>query len=328
MLIESSEYRSWLPVAYSDEVESKPKSVRLLNEPIVLWRDASGTCSAMRDLCIHRGTALSLGKVCESELVCPYHGWRFAADGRCTFIPQLDNPCKVPAKARVQNYLCEERFGIIWVALSAPQYPLPVVPELENSQWRSVRTGPFEWKSSAARQLENFTDLAHFPFVHPELLGDPERTLVPPHVVTREGNVLSYEIVRPEAPNTEEFPIFGNTQTQTPTRRSRYELHLPFTILLRIGWGGEEGMVYFFTSQPIADNACRGYCIVARNYNLDQEDDVIQKFEDVIFDQDKFIVESQRPEQVPFDLSEELHLKFDAVAVAYRKAMKELNYSP
>ena len=33
---------------------------------------------------------------------------------------------------------------------------------------------------------------------------------------------------------------------------------------------------------------------------------------------------SQRPEQVPFDLAAELHLKFDAVAVAYRKAMRGL----
>jgi len=35
-------------------------------------------------------------------------------------------------------------------------------------------------------------------------------------------------------------------------------------------------------------------------------------------------VESQRPEQVPFDLAAELHLKFDTVAVAYRKAMRAL----
>ena len=42
----------------------------------------------------------------------------------------------------------------------------------------------------------------------------------------------------------------------------------------------------------------------------------------MIFGQDQRIVESQRPEQVPFDLADELHLKFDAVAVAYRRAMQ------
>ena len=86
--------------------------------------------------------------------------------------------------------------------------------------------------------------------------------------------------------------------------------------------------VYFFTSQPISKNSCRGFCIIGRNYNLDEPDTILQEFEQVIFDQDKRIVESQRPIQVPFDLSEELHLKFDTVAINYRRAMKKnkLNY--
>ena len=58
-------------------------------------------------------------------------------------------------------------------------------------------------------------------------------------------------------------------------------------------------------------------------YNFDEPDTVLQEFEKVIFDQDKRIVESQRPIQVPFDLSEELHLKFDTVAMNYRRAMKK-----
>jgi vanillate O-demethylase monooxygenase subunit len=81
-------------------------------------------------------------------------------------------------------------------------------------------------------------------------------------------------------------------------------------------------MLYFFASQPIATDRCRGYVVVGRNYNLDQSETVLQEFEDVIFGQDRRVVESQRPEQVPFDLSAELHLTFDAVAVAYRRAMR------
>ncbi len=93
--------------------------------------------------------------------------------------------------------------------------------------------------------------------------------------------------------------------------------------MLRLGWGGEKGMVYFYVGQPIADKQCRGYCIIGRNYDLEQPDTVLQDFEDIIFSQDQRIVESQRPEQVPFDLADELHLKFDAVAVNYRRAMQQ-----
>jgi hypothetical protein len=62
--------------------------------------------------------------------------------------------------------------------------------------------------------------------------------------------------------------------------------------------------------------------LASRCYNLEQPDSVLQEFEDLIFNQDQRIVESQRPEIVPFDLADELHLRFDAVAVAYRRAMR------
>lgn len=311
----------WHPVAYSKEVAEKPFGTFLLDQAVVVWRSSAGEVHAMRDLCIHRGTALSLGWVKEDCLVCPYHAWQYDKSGACVFIPQAPT-AKIPKKANTPRYHCKEQFGLIWVALETPAYPLPDIPELENKDWKVVQTGPFDWKSDASRQVENFTDFGHFPWVHPGLLGDPERPEVPKCKVERKGAVLHYSIVRPEAQNSEEFPVFANDDVVKPERRSVYRLHLPYTIVLRLGWGGEKGMVYFFVSQPISKNKCRGYCIIGRNYDHDEPDTVLQDFEQVIFDQDKRVVESQRPEQVPFDFAEELHLAFDAVAMNYRRAMK------
>jgi vanillate O-demethylase monooxygenase subunit len=98
-------------------------------------------------------------------------------------IPQLPNACKIPPKAKIDHYHCCERYGIIWVSLEEPAFALPVVPEFQDPQWKFVETGPFFWRSASARQVENFTDFAHFPFVHPNLLGDPNRTIVPRHSV-------------------------------------------------------------------------------------------------------------------------------------------------
>jgi phenylpropionate dioxygenase-like ring-hydroxylating dioxygenase large terminal subunit len=313
----------WHPVAFASELADKPIGADLLGEPLAVWRSPGGL-RAMSDLCVHRGTALSLGWVRGDELVCPYHGWRYAGDGRCVAIPQLEDPARVPAKARVPAFRAQERYGLIWVALDEPRWPLPEVPELEDGSWATVQTGPYRWKCDAARQVENFTDFGHFPWVHPGLLGDPERPVVPKHDVRTDGNVLRYSIVRPEAPNSDDFPVFGNEQSGPPERRSSYELHVPYTIVLRLGWGGERGMVYFFASQPRGADSCAGYVVIGRNYNFDQSDRVLQDFEDTIFGQDQVVVESQRPERVPFDLAAELHLKFDAVAVAYRKAMRAL----
>jgi vanillate O-demethylase monooxygenase subunit len=295
----------------------------LLGEPVVLWRDSAGGVRAMNDVCIHRGTALSLGRVVGDELMCPYHGWRYGVDGRCTAIPQLADPSRVPGKARVATHRCQVRFGLIWVALEEPRWPLPEVPELERAeQWQAIACGPYRWQADASRQVENFTDFGHFPWVHPGLLGDPERPVVPRHTVHAQGHVLHYEIVRPEAPNSDEFPVFANDQAKAPERRSRYELHAPYTIVLRLGWGGERGMVYFFASQPVSEEACSGFLVVGRNYDRDQPTGTLREFEDTIFEQDRRMVESQRPEKVPFDLADEMHLKFDAVAVAYRRVMR------
>jgi phenylpropionate dioxygenase-like ring-hydroxylating dioxygenase large terminal subunit len=54
----------------------------------VVWRGAGGAPRVMSDLCVHRGTALSLGRIQGDELACAYHGWRYAADGRCVAIPR------------------------------------------------------------------------------------------------------------------------------------------------------------------------------------------------------------------------------------------------
>jgi phenylpropionate dioxygenase-like ring-hydroxylating dioxygenase large terminal subunit len=98
----------WHPVAFSADVTDQPAHADLLGEPLVLWRGRDGTPRAMSDVCIHRGTALSLGKVIGDEIVCPYHAWRYGPGGRCTAIPQLADPTRVPAKARISAFrVCE-----------------------------------------------------------------------------------------------------------------------------------------------------------------------------------------------------------------------------
>ena len=314
--------RCWHPVAYAHEVGRAPRAATLLDEPLALWRDGGGAAHAFRDVCVHRGTALSLGTVERDELVCAYHGWRYRGDGVCTAIPQLADPERVPARARATSYACLERLGLIWVALEPPRWPLPEVPELADPAWRTVRTGPFAWRCDASRQVENFTDFGHFAFVHAGLLGDPGKPVVAAHEVEADGHVLRYRYGRPDQANTDAFPVFAGESRKDELRRTRYALHLPYTIVEHIDWGGREGMVYVFASQPVSADRCVGYCLVARNYQLDQPDEVMQDFERTIFGQDQRVVESQRPDQVPFDLAAELHLTFDAVAVAYRRAMR------
>ena len=99
----------WHPVGFASGFADEPVRVVLLGEPIVIWRDSAGAPHALRDLCIHRGTALSLGRVVGDRLMCPYHGWQYGADGICALIPQLADPTRIPGKARVARIAVARR---------------------------------------------------------------------------------------------------------------------------------------------------------------------------------------------------------------------------
>ena len=72
---------------------------------------------------------------------------------------------------------------------------------------------------------------------------------------------------------------------------------------------------------PRSDDECTGYCFQSRDFDLGGADAPYADFQEVLAEQDRSVVESQRPEELPLDLGDELHLRFDRVAVAYRKAL-------
>lgn len=82
--------------------------------------------------------------------------------------------------------------------------------------------------------------------------------------------------------------------------------------------------VLFFTAQPIEEKACMVWMLRARNFDLDQPDSGFVEFDTAVAEQDREVVESQRPEMLPVDLTEELHIKGpDAASVEYRRMLKQ-----
>ncbi|HWO96563.1 MAG TPA: Rieske 2Fe-2S domain-containing protein [Bacillus sp. (in: firmicutes)] len=82
---------------------------------------------AFKDTCIHRGAALSLGKVVDNCIICPYHGWEYDTDGKCTKIPQQPEGRVIPPKAKAVVYKCIEKYGLIWVKLMDNDSPSLVI---------------------------------------------------------------------------------------------------------------------------------------------------------------------------------------------------------
>ena len=313
----------WHPVAFADDIGATPVATRLLDEPLVVLR-LEGELVAFRDLCIHRGTALSLGTIIGDRLQCAYHGWEFDSSGACVRIPSRSQG-SIPRKAQVQRFACEEAAGLVWVCLEPPAlFPLPSYPALSDPGYRTVRIPLYDWRSSAARRVENFIDFSHFPFVHAGVLGDPDNPEIPDHPVTRSEHSISFALGVAEVPNE----LKGDAASTTPIQRepSIYTISMPYTVQLDQPLDDGHHFLLFMASSPIGRKESRTFSWCSRNYDLDTaKDGEYVEFQRVILEQDRVVVESQRPEELPIDLSEELHIKgVDQVSIDYRRWLLEL----
>ena len=81
--------RYWHPVGMARDAGATPRTVRILGEDLILFRDGGGRPGLVYPRCCHRGTTLYYGKVEDRGIRCCYHGWLFSADGRC-----LEQPCE------------------------------------------------------------------------------------------------------------------------------------------------------------------------------------------------------------------------------------------
>ena len=89
---------------------------RLLGRELALWRADDGRVNAWENRCLHRGVRLTVGVNDGVELVCRYHGWRYAnRSAACTYIPA--HPADAPARTiRNVAYPVLERDGLVWCA--------------------------------------------------------------------------------------------------------------------------------------------------------------------------------------------------------------------
>lgn len=160
--------RYWHPVAASCELAAgDARPVRLLGEDLVVFRTASGRLGLLEAACPHRRASLAYGEVDGETLLCPYHGWTFAADGRCVAMPA--EPRQKPAlleRCGARVYLAEELGGLIFAYLG-PR-PAPLLPRWDLLVWpdglRDIGRAllPCNW----LQIMENSVDPIHVEWLH------------------------------------------------------------------------------------------------------------------------------------------------------------------
>lgn len=67
----------FVSVARTGDIESgKGKAYEVGDTMVAVFNDG-GTFRAIADMCPHMGASLATGHLCDSEVSCPWHGWRF-----------------------------------------------------------------------------------------------------------------------------------------------------------------------------------------------------------------------------------------------------------
>jgi vanillate O-demethylase monooxygenase subunit len=324
--------RAWHPVARSNEVTTTPRPTRLLGEDWVLVRlpDADGddrtTLAAFVDRCPHRLAPLSAGWVDGTTLRCGYHGWCYDAAGVCREIPSLGESEHVPprAKATVPAGLAE-RHGMVFLAPEPPLAELLDVPEADDPAFMHGALEPISARVGAGLMIDNFLDMAHFPFVHAATIGTPESATFE-LTVERCGLGMNVHSRHP-FPNREDPGVAAGIRPLLQERVLEYRYRAPFSICLRIDYVEAGGTnVLDFYVQPEDDDRARIYTSVHRN-DLDGDDARLAEsvaFERKILDEDLLLQERYRDRRIPLDPTTEVHVKADRMTIELRRILAEL----
>lgn len=194
---------AWYAAALAEEVGPTPLGRTILGLPLVLYRVPDGRAVALEDRCCHRAAPLSPGKLIGATIECPYHGLRFAADGRCTHVPGQE---EIPRRARVRAYPVVERYGLVWLwpgeADAADPARLPDWRWAEDEAWTSM-SGYLPMGCHYMLAVDNLMDLSHIGYVHATTIGsaaDGEDAIVDTLTTDEAVTVRRWVANRPPSP--------------------------------------------------------------------------------------------------------------------------------
>lgn len=213
-----------------------------------------------------------------------------------------------------------ERYGCLWTSLGHPNRDVFRIEEAEEADRRFVPCGWVKLRTSGPRVVENFLDMAHFPFVHTDILGAEPHTEVPPY-----ASEIRRDVDEVWATNCTFFqPRIAATESSGDFVRLTYRVPTPFTVMLyRVCPSAParlDAIALFI--QPMEEELCRAQAVM---WLVDpvSAHTALLNFEQVIFLQDRIILENQRPLRMPLEPRHEIPTRADKSSIVYRRWLKE-----
>lgn len=164
----------WYRVGASEELAAgEVKPLNYFGRQLVMFRTESGEARVLDAYCPHLGAHLGYGgKVHGESIACPFHGWEFNGQGRCTAVPYAKNmPPKVAGdKQAIYAYPVVERNQAIWAWYHpdrvAPLFDVVELPEASSADWTPLERYSWTIRTTIQETAENVADAAHFVYTH------------------------------------------------------------------------------------------------------------------------------------------------------------------
>jgi phenylpropionate dioxygenase-like ring-hydroxylating dioxygenase large terminal subunit len=161
----------WYQAAWLQELSQAPFLVRtILNQTILLFRDASGSLCAILDRCPHRFAPLSAGEFRDGLVRCGYHGLTFDGRGHCVNNPHgtITSAMRVPAFPVLERH----QAAWIWMGEEEPDESLlPSLSFIDNTPDTARSFGYMATHANYQLLTDNIMDLSHADYLHPHSLG-------------------------------------------------------------------------------------------------------------------------------------------------------------
>lgn len=317
----------WYPVARIEDVTSTPQQVMLLDVKMALYRTESDNIHLVRDICPHRGVPLTKGWVEGENIVCPYHGLQYNAEGQCVKIPAQPELTKISARFSLTKFPVVEKYGLVWTSIFSRDESSANFPELDTwdmTEHQSILPPYVDIAGSSGRQLEGFIDVAHFAWVHQQSFATRENPVVPKYLTERTVYGLHTEYVS----DVSNYP--HGLQHMAPEGflwKRVFDVYPPFSAILTVHFPQQGILKILNACCPVSYNKTRLFVPLTRNFDTTGDLEAVYEFNAQIFAEDQDMVESQKPEELPLDITMEAHFEADRSSTLYRRILAEWGLS-
>lgn len=241
------------------------------------------------------------------------HEIRFGRDAEGHFSATRDDDGGLPCRTTTL-------YHTHWVCLGEPDGGFFQIAEFDEPDRRVLGAGSMKVHASGLRVVENFLDMAHFPYVHAGFLGAEPYTDISTYRV--EVDQERDEILATDCRIFQPMAAAGSKQAIEA--HYVYRVTRPFVAILykTSPEQPERRDAICLFVQPLDEQWCIAHVVLAY-VDATSSDRDLRLFQQTIFSQDLMILSNHLPRTLPLDPKFEIPTRADAMSSAYRRWLRD-----